>query len=133
MNNQLKLILVCSPLILWLKLEQGLLLDDKNCRVPPVHILACCGISNSLSKWQVLQDSDHLNVKNSYVGKKKIQEKEMFPASQYSTIAHSISNLSLLFLLQKTRGSIMSLERYKLMTADIWLFNVITDLQIIIL
>ena len=69
MSNQLKLILVCSPLILWLKLEQELLLEDKNCRVPPVHILACCSILNSLSKWQVLQDSDHLNVKNSYVEK----------------------------------------------------------------
>lgn len=31
LNNQLKLILVCSPLILWLKLEQrGGLLEDKN-------------------------------------------------------------------------------------------------------
>lgn len=31
LNNQLKLILVCSPLILWLKLEQrGVLLEDKN-------------------------------------------------------------------------------------------------------
>lgn len=63
----------------------------------------------------------------------KNARKEMFPASQYSTIAHSISNLSLLFLLQKTRGSNSRLRRYKLMTADIWLFNVITDLQIIIL
>lgn len=56
LSNQLKLILVCSPLILWLNLEQeGKSLRYNSYRVSLAHIPESYGgISNSLSKWQAL-------------------------------------------------------------------------------
>lgn len=48
-----------------------------------------------------IQDGDHLNVEENIIWE-KIQEKEMFPVSQYSTITCSIRNLSLLIFQEKT-------------------------------
>lgn len=57
LSNQLKLILACSPLILWLKLRpEGVSLGDNSYEVVShVHILGCCGILNTLCKWQIFK------------------------------------------------------------------------------
>lgn len=48
-----------------------------------------------------------------------MHEKEMFPISQYSIIAYSISNLSLLFpFSEKTRCNLTDRERCKPIEAD---------------
>lgn len=49
-----------------------------------------------------IQDGDHLNAGENIIWEKKIQEKEMFPVSQYSTITYSIRNLSLLIFQEKS-------------------------------
>lgn len=63
-----------------------------------------------------IQDGDHLNVGENIIWG-KIQEKEMFPVSQYLRITYSIRNLSVLIFQEKTADGLQE-ERHKLVVSE---------------